>query len=162
MAPLRIANVDLALRPATAADRAFLWHLHRVTMRPYVEATWGWDEADQRRRFDAGFDPRRKRVVLLGGTPVGVLEVERRADALVLAVLEIAPAYQGRGVGTRLIRAVVAEAGPLPVTLRVLRANPARGLYERLGFAVTGTSPTHHTMRREGTEQGRRAGNISQ
>jgi ribosomal protein S18 acetylase RimI-like enzyme len=49
-----------------------------------------------------------------------------------------------------LIRQVIREAGPSPVTLQVLKTNPrARKLYERLGFHVTGRSGTHDFMRRD-------------
>ena len=34
----------------------------------------------------------------------------------------------------------------LPTRLQVLRVNPARHLYERLGFAVVGETPTHYLM----------------
>jgi ribosomal protein S18 acetylase RimI-like enzyme len=34
----------------------------------------------------------------------------------------------------------------MPVRLRVLRTNPARELYERLGFRIYGTTETHHLM----------------
>ncbi|MFJ9917127.1 GNAT family N-acetyltransferase [Actinacidiphila glaucinigra] len=49
------------------------------------------------------------------------------------------------GLGSRLLRRVLADAaiGGLPrIGLAVSDANPARGLYERLGFAVTDTSLT--------------------
>ena len=144
---------DLDLRPATEADRPFLWQLHRQTMRPYVEQTWGWNEADQRRRFDENFDPTLKQIILLQSKPIGMIEVEPREHEVFLAVIEILPEWQGRGLGMRLIRGVVEQAGDLPVMLRVLRANPARALYERLGFKVTGETTTHYEMR-HGAEHG--------
>lgn len=133
-------------RPATEADREFLWRLHRATMRPSVGQTWGWDEADQRRRFDLGFAPQGKRIVLVHGEPVGMIDVERREREVFLAVVEILPVWQGRGLGTRLIRAVIEEAGTLPVALHVLKVNPARRLYERLGFVVVDETETHYYM----------------
>lgn len=138
------------LRPATADDRKFLWELHRTSIRPYVEATWGWDEAWQVAHFRERFDPAQFEIVEMEGTAVGCLRVERRPDALFLSVIEIAPAYQGRGIGTSLIRSLMAEAAGRgqPVELQVLRANPAaRRLYERLGFVLTSESETHYRMR---------------
>lgn len=59
------------------------------------------------------------------------------------------PAYQRRGIGAAILRDVIAEAraGGHAVALRVLKVNPARRLYERLGFAVVGESDTHYLMR---------------
>ncbi len=34
----------------------------------------------------------------------------------------------------------------MPLTLKVVRANPARTLYERLGFIDTNTTETHYLM----------------
>lgn len=137
------------LRPATAADYAFLRALHRATMRDYVDQTWGWDEASQAARFEETFDPARQQIIVAAGEDIGVLIVERRPDALFLAEIAIHPTRQGRGLGTAVIADILADARRhgLPVALQVLRVNPARRLYERLGFAITGETATHHLMR---------------
>jgi hypothetical protein len=41
------------LRPATAADYAFVYDLHVASMKPYVTQVWGWDEQTQAERFRA-------------------------------------------------------------------------------------------------------------
>ncbi len=40
-----------SLRPATDDDYEFLYQLHAATIKPAVEATWGWDEVCQQERF---------------------------------------------------------------------------------------------------------------
>lgn len=104
------SSAELTRRPATAADRPFLWRLHRLALRPYVEQTWGWDEAWQCNHFEQRFTPDRKEILYLGGRPIGMIEVEHRADDVFLALIEIDPAHQGRGIGARLIREVIDEA----------------------------------------------------
>lgn len=42
------AAMDFTLRPATNADRAFIWDLRQLTMRPLIEPLEGWDESTQR------------------------------------------------------------------------------------------------------------------
>jgi ribosomal protein S18 acetylase RimI-like enzyme len=118
-------------------------------MRGPVERTWGWNEDFQRHVFEERFDPDGRQIVVVDGRDVGVLQTERREDSLFLAKVEILPAYQGRGVGTAIVRDLMAEASErdLPVTLQVLKENrDARRLYERLGFAVTGETETSHVM----------------
>jgi len=53
-------------------------------------------------------------------------------------------------LGAALVRGVtaVADVRGLPVRLQVLKINPARRLYERLGFVVTGETETHDLMAR--------------
>ena len=52
--------------------------------------------------------------------------------------MELLPSFQHRGIGTSIIHDVIARAraAHLPVTLTVLKENPAKTLYERLGFSV--------------------------
>lgn len=136
-------------RPGTAADLEFLRTLQRETMRPHVERAVGrWDETLQAERFYASTDPATHTVVELAGAPVGCQWVRRHADALELVRLYVAPEAQGRGLGTFLVRKLLAEAAQegLPTRLRVLRGNPARRLYARLGFVVTGEAKTHVVM----------------
>lgn len=142
-------TTNVSLRPATHDDYDFLWWLHCVTMRPSVEATWGWDEAWQAAYFREHFDPTSRNIIEVDGDAVGVISVERRDDLIFLAAVEIAPAYQHRGIATTLIGGVLDEAGHegVPVELYVLKVNPARRLYERLGFVVIHETETHFIMR---------------
>jgi ribosomal protein S18 acetylase RimI-like enzyme len=41
-----------------------------------------------------------------------------------------------------------AEANALPVTLKVLKGNPAKRLYDRLGFEIVGEDDIQFYMRR--------------
>ena len=127
------------LRPATAADYDFLFALHRAAMRAYVETIWGWHEDWQQEYFRQKFNPSRRQIIQVDGQDAGVLVVERRADELYLELIELLPAFQGRGVGTAILHGLIdrARAEGVPLTLHVLRSNDdARRLYERLGLRV--------------------------
>jgi len=56
-----------------------------------------------------------------------------------------------QGIGSRVMRAVIDEAAyeGKAVTLGVMKINPARRLYERLGFSVTHEDQYKFYMRRE-------------
>lgn len=141
----------ITLRDATADDLEFLLSLLRESLGPYVVQTFGpRDDAEQRARFLASTDPATHRIVELGGRPVGCLAVRRLPDEVRLDRVLLLPDFQNRGIGTRLVRGVLAEARAvgLPVRLRVFRVNPARRLYERLGFVATGETETHVLMER--------------
>jgi ribosomal protein S18 acetylase RimI-like enzyme len=138
------------LRPASVEDYDFLYALQRATYRDYVIQTWGrWDEAWQQDYFRSHFDPAQEQIIVVDGQDAGALSVDRRPDELFLANIQILPAYQNRGLGTALIRQLLTEAQArgVPLALHVLRVNPARWLYERLGFRVVEETPTHFVMR---------------
>jgi GNAT superfamily N-acetyltransferase len=139
----------LALRPATQADGAFLFDLLKAALGPYVAQTWGWDEDWQRDHFWSRFTPEGAQIVVFHGRDVGVFRVAEDEDAILLSQIFLLPEVQGRGIGTALIRSLLdrAFAQDLPVRLRVLRINPARRLYERLGFVAVGETETHILMR---------------
>jgi hypothetical protein len=83
--------MQIDLRPAVTEDREYLWRLHCETMREYVDKTWGWDEAWQRRKFEENFDPSSFLIIEKDGEPVGHISVRRPGDAIFLAAIEIAP-----------------------------------------------------------------------
>lgn len=140
---------DWHLRPAVEDDRAFVFDVVRLTMREYIDRTWGWDDAWQREHFAAVFDARVLSIIVVEDEDAGVLEVYRNLDALYLANIQVLPRFQSRGVGADIIRGLMerAQALGVPMTLQVLKANPdARRLYQRLGFAMTGETATHWKM----------------
>lgn len=142
---------EVKLRAASEADFDFIYQLRRATMKEYVEATWGWDEAFQQERFSRSFYPATSQIIVVDGRDVGELALEEKDDELFLSDIYILPACQNRGLGTALLRDLLAQAqtGGWPVTLQVLRVNPARRLYERLGFVTISETETHYLMKYE-------------
>jgi ribosomal protein S18 acetylase RimI-like enzyme len=141
--------MNITLRTATEEDADFLFQLQRATMQAYVVQTWGeWDDAWQRRRFRQHFNSVACQIVLDQNQAIGVICVERDANEIRLGKIELLPAYQGRRIGTELLMALVTEANQqrVPLTLQVLKVNPARRLYERLGFVICSETATHWLM----------------
>ena len=107
-------------------------------MRSYVTATWGWDEHVQREHHARAFNPSRWQIITVGGTAIGMLDIEHRPDEIYLARVEIHPDHQGHGIGTRLVSALLDEArqNGKALVLDVLAVNHrAQALYQRLGLA---------------------------
>lgn len=128
---------SVALRPATPADSEFCYQLHKAAMGGYVTAIWGWDEQVQRGFHARAFNVDRWQIITAGGADAGMLDVEYRPGEIYLARIEIHPSYQGRGIGTRLVGALAAEARQKghDLVLEVLAVNHrAQALYQRLGL----------------------------
>lgn len=143
------SKLAFQLRPAKTTDFDFLYNLKVACLKEYVTATWGWDEEFQRAHFARHFDLNHNQIITVNNHDVGQLQVEYRPDEVFLAGLYILPGYQRRGLGTAVIRELLREADQRPVQLQVLKVNPARHLYERLGFHVTGETDTHYQMQKD-------------
>jgi len=147
-----VATIDptqLATRPAVPEDADVIFSLMERTMRDYVIAAYGaWDPRWQRERFNQHFAPANIQVLRLDGQDVGTLWVEERERILFLRSVQVIPEVQRRGVGAAAVRLFLGDANKrgLEATLQALRVNPARRLYERLGFHVTGETATHFLM----------------
>ena len=130
---------SLELLACTADDATFIFEVTRAAMRRHVEQTWGrWDDWDQRRRSDVSFDPTTHSVIMVNNERVGLVAVDRRDECLTLEKLYLWPRFQNRGIGSAVLRGLIAQARArsVPLRLRVLRGNPVRALYERFGFKV--------------------------
>jgi ribosomal protein S18 acetylase RimI-like enzyme len=105
-------------------------------MQKYVQMLRGWDGETEREDMGRHFRPGSDQIIIVDGKDVGRLAVDHYPNRIELRHIEILPAYQGRGVGAAIIRDILEEARQvnLPVTLMVLNVNPAKRLYERLGF----------------------------
>jgi ribosomal protein S18 acetylase RimI-like enzyme len=135
-------------RPALDTDIDFLYALHVATMKEYVDKVWGWDDRFQESIFRKNYVPPQIQIIALDGKDIGMLSVEERDDDIFLRVIEIHPAYQRKGLGAAIVQRIIADATlkMKPVFLQVLKVNPAKQLYERLGFSVIEETKTHYKM----------------
>ena len=146
-----VSDLLFTIRPASAADYTWLWDLKRLTMRPYVEETWGtWDDATQEAFFRKNFSSETVQIIMVDGQSAGLLNIEKEPAELFLANLQIHPTFQNRGLGTAVLHNVLetAQTLNLPVRLQVLRVNTAAfRLYARLGFSPYQETATHRMLR---------------
>ncbi len=127
------------LLPVTVDDLSWLFELHKAALKVYIEPIWGWDEAWQRDYFYGTFNLEDSYLIALTGKPIGRLTVTEESEHIFLAYIALLTAYQNRGIGSEVIRRVMEKARSKgkPLVLTVLRSNPVKALYERLGFTTT-------------------------
>src|SRR5687768_6531912 len=95
----------LRMRPATAADAEFIYHVVEVTMRGYVEQIWGaFSEAYNRQNVDEHIASGIYSVIEHEGRDIGALAIERKPTHIQLTQIYILPSHQNRGIGTSLVR----------------------------------------------------------
>jgi ribosomal protein S18 acetylase RimI-like enzyme len=141
-----------SLRQASEEDYQFLFALKVLCLKDYVATMFGWDEKYQRRIYSERFDPSTIQIIVVDGEDVGQLSVEKEDEELYIAGLYIFPQWQNQGLGSAVIEDVLSSAidQGFSVRLQVLRVNPARWLYERLGFEVYEETESHFRMKTSG------------
>lgn len=148
----------IELRPIRDDDVPFLRSLYAST-RADEMALVAWTD-DQRQAFlDQQFEAQHRyyrenyanpeySIVELEGHPIGRLYLDLRTNEIRIVDIALMPEARGRGIGGQLVRDVLAKAGDAgtPVTIHVEKFNPARRLYDRLGFRAIGDRDVHLLM----------------
>lgn len=109
-------------------------------MRPSLERIGRFDPERARARFRGSFRPEHTRLILAStGQLIGCVAFGPRDGASLLEHFYLVPEVQGHGIGSAVLRQLLAEADAarLPIRLDVLRESDAKRFYERHGFAET-------------------------
>lgn len=154
-----MTDLDVTLRPAAATDRDLLYRIYAAT-RTEELAPVPWSDEQKvvflRQQFEAQDLHYRRhypsasfQIIEVGKEPAGRLYVDRWASEIRLMDIALLPEFRNRGVGSRLLHELLAEAraSGRAVSIHVERNNPALRLYERLGFRPEGEHGIYLLMR---------------
>jgi ribosomal protein S18 acetylase RimI-like enzyme len=131
---------ELTFREAGAEDSAFLLSLAREAYRDVLALQLGgWNEAVHGARFSEKLATLPFLVAETNGRPVAAVSSTLHGDHLRVNELLVLPAFQNRGLGSRLLLGELERArhARVPVRLYTLRLNRALRFYERHGFVIT-------------------------
>lgn len=130
-------------RPATEDDFESLLDLRLRTMRAHLERIGRFDPVRARQRFRRGFSPAYTRLILADGGVAGCVTLKPVPTGLEIEHFYIEPALQGAGLGSGVLRRLLADADAcgLPVTIGVLKQSPAARFYQRQGFVYSHDGP---------------------
>jgi ribosomal protein S18 acetylase RimI-like enzyme len=132
-----IENTKIQSIPAVAEDIEFLINLRNETMaRHFKNAGLTQTMENIRERVIYRLDC--AQIIMIDGEKGGLLKVIKNERDWELYQVQIASKYQGKGIGSQIITEVLRSAKQMGahVRLYVLKKNPAKRLYERLGFKV--------------------------
>jgi ribosomal protein S18 acetylase RimI-like enzyme len=143
------ATSMLGLRQAGGSDLAFLCSVRRSAMDPFLSEVGVFvsDERNEeliRWRYDCV-----SLITLHDGETVGYVKLIREPPKWVVAQIAVASEFQGRGIGSSVIRKILGEATSdgVAVSLSVYKNNVgALRLYEKLGFRIIGASEREHLL----------------
>jgi ribosomal protein S18 acetylase RimI-like enzyme len=145
--PLRAAaRCGVTYRPATEADLPFLALVYFSTRLEEVAQT-GWPLEMQRAflqqqheaqhsHYGIAYPDAERLVIVHGGEDVGRLYLDEFPTQVRIIDIALLPEARGRGLGEAIMRDIGADAAARGkrVSIHVEKQNPARRLYDRLGF----------------------------
>lgn len=130
--------MNVSLRAAVDADFEACRRTYFAEM-DWVNERMGLKRDDQESMFRKLWDPAQVCIIQADGVDVGWLQTVVSKSEHMLGQIFVDAPFQRRGIGTEVLRRIIEEASGrgLPVRLAVVKFNPSRRLYERLGFRVT-------------------------
>jgi ribosomal protein S18 acetylase RimI-like enzyme len=137
-----------SLRRGNNNDRDWLFSLYSQCLKPAIEQTWGWDDNFQTVNFNQHLLAEKFVILMIEKTNIGGFVLEERKDCDWLEMLLIDPAYQRRGIGSRLLRQLqnAANSKGKPLKLSVIKKNPVLLFYQKLGFQVESEDEAFYRM----------------
>lgn len=150
--------MECVLREMVEKDKSFLFELYVSTRRQEVES-WGWtsEQMDvflklqwqtQQFSYSQQFPGANHSIILYENECAGRCIIENTSEYVHLIDISLLPGYQGKGIGTFIIEKLQQQAiqENKAVILQVLHSNPARLLYERLGFQMVEANGLYNRM----------------
>jgi ribosomal protein S18 acetylase RimI-like enzyme len=152
---------QVSVRPECLPDdAAFLLSVYGSTRRAELAAL-GWSPGQQDAFIRMQFDARQRHyravypaaaysVICAAGELAGRLIVDRTGATIVIVDIALVPAWRRRGIGSLLVRQLLAEADARRVAVRchVLHDSDARQFWRRAGFTALASDGAYIELER--------------
>ena len=158
MQAFKNVNLMIKFRNVDDKDQLFIEKVYRSTREKELSLT-NWPE-DQKQRFvimqfmaqltdyKINFKDATHQVILYQKKPAGRLYLWESDQEIRVIDITLLPEFQNKGIGRKILTDIIetAKQKNKKVTLHVVHGNPAKKLYERLGFKKVNNNNTHDYM----------------
>ena len=146
-----MSNLNFYIRDYIDSDYQFVYDVKKIVYKNYVEMNWGeWNEEKQIEMFKSFINEHAKdiKIVMVDDERIGFFHgndldentYEQRNICLI-------PAFQGKGIGSEILRSLIEVHKTKDICLRCFKQNPVISLYKRFGFEVVGETEHHYLMK---------------
>jgi len=143
-------NINYNYRKITENDYEFIYVLKKNAYKIYVESNWGaWIEEDQRKYYKNFFETYKDKIYIIqiDGKDIGFYNDDILENGnYEVGNICIIPEYQGKGIGTQVMKDVLEKYKDYDIEIQYFKQNPVGKLYERLGFVPNGETSFHYQM----------------
>jgi len=142
--------MNIEYRNCKYSDVDFILKLKELCFKWYIEVIYGWDINIQRKKTIEELDEYidNMRIIKLDNKDIGVTTFYEKEGTYVVGLIIIHPDYQNKGIATNIIKEYinVAKNENKRIIIKTYKKNPAKRLYERLGFKLYNEDETHVHM----------------
>ncbi len=145
-----INNIDInniSFKNCEYTDLEYILLLKELCLKWYIEIIYGWDLDIQRKLTNKELDNHKDdmRIIMKDGKDIGITTFYKENDEYEVGLIMIHPDNQGGGLGGTIINEYIkyAHDDNKTIKIKVYKENPARRLYERLGFILYKEDDTH-------------------
>ena len=152
------AREAIRFRAVSPDDIPFLQHVYATTRELELQfVPWTVEQkrafllqqfTAQKNHYEEFYPDCQFLVIELEAQPIGRIYIDRRPDSIEVVDIALLPEFRGRGIGGTLMQEILDEAAAAnkSVGIYVEYFNPARHLYDRLGFRHIATNGVYHQM----------------
>jgi ribosomal protein S18 acetylase RimI-like enzyme len=159
---IELTDKTLSLRPIQDEDLVVLSEIYGSTREEELKQVTHWSVQEKQgfiqQQFMAQHEYYQKNYIGAGfylivknETPIGRLYIHENYQEDIIRIIDIAilPNWQNQGIGKSILEDILAEGNLIKknVSIHVEAFNPAKHLYERLGFEkISETNGVYHLM----------------
>lgn len=130
--------------------KKFIYEVKKEAYMKYVEECWGaWIEEEQLKYYEKFIETIKNDawIIQLNGKDIGFYNGFLLEDgSYEIGNICIIPEYQGKGIGTQILKDVIEIHKEQDIHIQYFKQNPVGRLYERLGFIPNGETEFHYKM----------------
>lgn len=141
---------NIRLVAYTDADYNFVYEVKKNAYKNYVIQYYGeWNEGEQIKYFNSfiALVKENAYIIIYEDKKIGFYNGQLLDSGnYEIGNICIIPEYQGKGIGTKLLKDILEKNKEENIEIQYFKSNPVGLLYKRLGFIPSGESKFHYKM----------------
>lgn len=126
-------QINYVTRPANELDYQYCYKLTKENMYDLFCRHWGGWIASA---FSADFDVDSTTIIIHKSSRIGYFSLKKNKKGLYLDNLQLSKSFQGKGLGTRVLKTILNNNKLRQIGLTTFSDNPAINLYKKFGFII--------------------------
>ena len=139
--------MKIEFRKCKQNDVSFILELKELGMKWYIEKIYGWNIEIQKEKTKREIEKFKDtmKIIVVDNQDIGVTNFFEDEGKYHVGLIIVHPDYQGKGIATKIINDYIdfTREKQKEILIKTYKYNPAKKLYEKLGFKQYDEDDTH-------------------